>query len=85
MRELAADLGFIVLPHITIANLAIRAQTVLHFVKIYGNQNQFNRIDEWISYYVEKYDGDQMKFIGIASQLAITKAVSRRLSVNVYR
>ena len=36
-----------------------------------------------ISYYVEKYDGDQMKFIGIASQLAITKAVSRRLSVNV--
>jgi peptidase M28-like protein len=83
LRGVAADLGFVVLPHITIANLAIRAQTVLHFVKIYGNQNQFNRIDELISYYFEKYDGDQMKFIGIASQLAITKAVSRRLSVNV--
>jgi hypothetical protein len=83
LRAAARRVGFIAVPHVSIAALAIRDQTTLQFVKIKGNQNQFNRIGELISYNIEKYDDGQMTFIGIASYSAITQAVSRRLNVDV--
>jgi hypothetical protein len=83
LRAVATTLGFIALPHISIANLALRDQISLHFVRIKGDQVQFNRIDEIIPYYIERYDNGQMAFIGIASYSAITQAISRRLNVDI--
>ena len=82
LRGQATSIGYLAFPHPSIAALAIKS-SLLHFVRARGEQKQFTRIQEVVPYYLERSEHDQMMMLAVMSHAAMTKAIARRVSIEI--
>jgi hypothetical protein len=82
LRGQADSNGYLAFPHPSIAALAIKG-SLLHFVRVRGEEKQFTRIQEVVPYYLERSEHDQMMLLAVMSHAAMTQAIARRLSIEI--
>lgn len=82
IRTAASTKGYIVLPHLSIASIIIKGNSI-SFVKITGDEILFDGITDIIPYYLERYDKNQIMLLGIASYEAIVQATVQRLKIDI--
>ena len=82
LRGQAAKQGYLALPHLSIAALAVEGSS-LYFVKVRGEERRFSRIRELVPYYLERSEHEQMTLLAVMSQIAISQAISSRLSIEI--
>jgi hypothetical protein len=82
IRTAASTKGYIVLPHLSIASIIIKGNSI-SFVKITGDEILFDGIIDVIPYYLERYHKNQIMLLGIASYEAIVQATVQRLKIDI--
>jgi hypothetical protein len=81
LRGIAANYGFIIASHPSIALLLLAKQS-LSFVRIKGEQKQFDLLNNMIPYYRKHLENDQIMVLAVMSQEDLTKSIANRLEVD---
>jgi hypothetical protein len=82
IRSKAFGKGFIVLPHITIAILAIDKK-IVNFVQLQSNSDKFKEIKELVPYYIEQLENKKWNLLAVMSNEGIQNAIARRMSIQI--
>jgi Peptidase family M28 len=82
LRKHAIANGYLALPHLSIAALALKEKT-LFFVRVRGEAKRFSSLGKVVPYFVERYEHNQMMLLGVMSQTSISQAISHRLQIEL--
>jgi hypothetical protein len=82
LRGIAANYGFIIASHPSIALLLLTKHS-LFFVRITGEQKQFDLFDNIIPYYVRHLESDQIMVLAVMSHEDLSKSIANRLEIDI--
>lgn len=82
LRGVAANEEFNTASHPSIALLLIHNHS-LFFIRIIGEQKQFDLFDNIVPYYVRNLDNDQIMLLGVMTQEDISKAIANKLKIDI--
>jgi len=81
LRGIAANYGFIIASHPSIALLLLTKQT-LSFVRIKAEQKQFDLFSDMIPYYIRHLENDQIMALAVISHEDLSKGIANRLEID---
>jgi hypothetical protein len=82
LRGIAANYGFIIASHPSIALLLLTKQT-LFFVRIKGEQKQFDLFNNMIPYYMRHLENDQIMVLAVISHEDLSKSIANKLEIDI--
>jgi hypothetical protein len=82
LRAVAANNGFIIASHPSIALLLLTKQD-LFFVRIKGEQKQFDLLNNMIPYYRRHLENDQIMVLAVVSGEDLSKSIANKLEIDI--
>jgi len=82
LRGIAANYGFIIASHPSIALLLLTKQT-LFFVRIKGEQKQFDLLKNMTPYYIRHLENDQIIVLAVISHEDLSKSIANKLEMDI--
>lgn len=81
-RGIAAECGFITVPHPSIAVMRINNSS-LYFVRLIGEEKQLDLFSDIVPYYINYLEDDKIMTLAVMSHDEISKAIANKLEIDI--